>query len=798
MIISLVPCLVSAEQVIKDENNKTESLEAISLKDLLEMETDAQANIGSRGQAVDLLKAKVPVDVITEEQIRHTGYTELSKVLQRFVPGFNFPRPSIKDGSDHIRPFTLRGMSPDQVLVLVNGKRFHSSALLHVNGTIGRGSTGVDLNTIPLHSIERVEILRDGAAAQYGSDAIAGIINIILKSGGEERRLTTTIGQTYEGDGELYQTDLHYGITLPLDGFIDMTAEFRDRNPTNRAIIDTRQQYFEGDFRNNDPATQNNRRGDPDTQDFLFALNSELPLSDEIILYLHGTTNYRESEAGAFFRRPLDDRNVRSIYPDGFLPLIAPEIFNYSATFGAKGETYSNFNWDFSHTVGGSYIDYHVKDSLNASLGTNSPTSFDAGGLGIRQHVTSLDVFKEFDWGLKKPIKIAAGLEWRYEMFEINTGDNASFIHGRIPVLDGNNQGQITMSGSQGFPGFGSISEVEEDRHNFAAYIDLDTQFYDKLSIGVAGRYEYYSDFGSALNGKVSMGYQVVDKLLLRSSVSTGFRAPSLQQSFFSSVSSINIDGDLFAIGTASVESPYVKSISPEALKPETSEHFTAGFVFEPTTNFSFSADYFYTKIRNRIVFSGNVGAFNSPLMGELLAPYNLFAIRSFLNAIDTETQGYDLRANYSFDFKQKGTLKLTAAYHYNKSKIIGDVRAPAIFGDNGADIVFSEQEKERLELGQPNDNLILMAHYKKGNFDGAVKLIKAGAFSEAGQRPDSQWLADIDLAYQVHPNFNVAVGVHNLFDTEPERNAEDGTFLQSSPYGYNGGFYYFRLAADF
>jgi iron complex outermembrane receptor protein len=377
VFILLIQCLVMTELIAKEKTND------LTLEALLDIETDALANVGSRGEAIDSLEAKVPVDIITSEQIEHTGYTELSKVLQRFIPGFNFPRPSIKDGSDHIRPFTLRGMAPDQVLVLVNGKRFHSSTLLHVNGTIGRGSTGVDLNTIPLHSIERVEVLRDGAAAQYGSDAIAGIINIILKSGGEERRLTTTIGQTYEGDGELYQTDLHYGITLPLDGFVNMTAEFRDRNPTNRAIIDTRQQYFEGDFRNNNPATQNNRRGDPDTQDFLLALNAELPLSDEIIFYLHGATNYRESEAGAFFRRPLDNRNVRGIYPDGFLPLIAPEIFNYSATFGAKGETYSNFNWDFSHTVGGSYIDYYVKNSLNASLGTHSPTSFDAGGLGL-------------------------------------------------------------------------------------------------------------------------------------------------------------------------------------------------------------------------------------------------------------------------------------------------------------------------------------------------------------------------------------------------------------------------------
>ncbi|MDQ7091928.1 MAG: TonB-dependent receptor plug domain-containing protein [Methylococcales bacterium] len=257
VILSLT-YLVSTSPIAQDKP-PTPPLEETSLADLLNMEMDAQASIGSRGKAVDLLEAKVPVDVITAEEIKHSGYTELSKVLQRFIPGFNFPRPFIRDGSDHIRPFTLRGMSPDQVLVLINGKRVHNSSLLHVNGTIGRGSTGSDLNTIPLASIARIEVLRDGAAAQYGSDAIAGILNIILKSGGEERRISSTVGQTYQSDGELYQTDIHYGIGLPLDGFIDLTAELRDRNPTNRTLSDTRQQYFEGDIRNNNPPTQNDR-----------------------------------------------------------------------------------------------------------------------------------------------------------------------------------------------------------------------------------------------------------------------------------------------------------------------------------------------------------------------------------------------------------------------------------------------------------------------------------------------------------------------------------------------------------
>ncbi len=799
VLFSLAPCFFTIEVFAKEVvDNETENLYNNSLESLFNEEIDAEAKVGSRGKAVGLLKSKTPVDVVTAEQIKHSGYTELSKVLQRFIPGFNFPRASIQDGTDHIRPFTLRGMAPDQVLVLVNGKRFHSSSILHINSSIGRGSTGVDLNSIPLHSIARVEVLRDGAAAQYGSDAIAGIINIILKSGGEERRLTTTIGQTYEGDGELYQTDLHYGITLPLDGFIDITAEFRDRNPISRAAIDTRQQYFDGDIRNNYPSQINEIRGDTDTQNFLFALNSELPLSNDIMLYFYGTTNYRESESGTRYRRPLDNRNVRSIYPNGFLPLITPKIFDYSATMGLKGETLTGFNWDFSHSAGGNHLDYGVKNSLNVSLGVNSPTSFDAGGLGTRQHVTNLDIFKKADWWFENPLEIAVGLEWRYETFSISSGDESAFIQGGIPILDGPNAGNTAMAGAQGFPGFGKINEIDEDRHNFATYIDLNTQFFDKLSLGIAGRYEYYSDFGSTLNGKFSLGYQVVDSLLLRGSVSSGFRAPSLQQSFFNNNASLEINEEIATVATISRNSQFSKEINSNPLKPEKSQHLTIGLVFEPITNFSLTADYFYTKITDRIVLSGNIGGFNSPAIGDVLRSSDIFAIRSFLNALDTETQGYDLRANYKLNFQQQGELKLTAAYHYNKNKAIGEVRAPAIFGSNGADIVFSEKDRERLELGQPNDNLMLMANYKNGNFNGMLKLIKSGAFSEAGQRPNSQWLTDIDLAYQIHSNFNIAIGVHNLFDTKLERETDDGNLLTNAPYGHGGGFYYFRLTADF
>ncbi|MCK4492456.1 MAG: TonB-dependent receptor [Methylococcales bacterium] len=790
-----------AEEKINDEipvADKNTLEEDFSLESLLEMETDAKATVGSRGKAIDLLNAKVPVDVVTAQQIDKTGFTDLAQVLQRFIPGFNYPRAYLADGTSHVRPFTLRGMSPDQVLVLVNGKRLHTSSLLHVNGTVGRGSTGVDLNTIPLRSIERVEVLRDGAAAQYGSDAIAGIINIILKSGGEAHQLTSTVGQTYEGDGELYQTDLHYGTTLPLDGFINMTAELRTRHPTDRAGLDTRPQYFAGNAQNDEPNRLTDRQGDARVKSFLFTFNSEIPLSNALIFYLNGSMNYRRTESSVFFRRALDNRTIRGLYPNGFLPLLGSTILDYSSTFGVKGKTHFDLSWDFNHTVGGNYLDYDVKNSVNVSLGMASPTSFNAGGLNSRQHTTNLDLFKKIDWGFDKPLEIALGFEWRYETFAITAGDNASYRHGGVPVLDGPNQGMSTMAGAQGFPGFRKSNQLNEDRHNFSTYLDLNSQFFNKLSLGIAGRYEYYSDFGSSLNGKFSLGHQVVDELLLRSSVSTGFRAPSLQQSYFNSIASISLKGDITSTATLPVGSPIAQALGAKSLQPETSQHFTAGFVFKPVPQFSLSADYFYTKIENRILLSRDISASFSPAVKDTLDRSYLSAARFFTNAINTETQGYDIQAHYDLDLQEKGALKLSALYHYHQTKVLNDVDTPNVLGEHDGHAILSLNDHQNIESGQPRQNLILTANYKKNGFEGVFKVIKVGGFTLAKEDFKPQWVADIDLSYQFDPYFNIGVGVHNLFDTRPNELRNTGQFLQTSPLGHNGGFYYLRLSAEF
>ncbi|MBT8343418.1 MAG: TonB-dependent receptor plug domain-containing protein, partial [Sulfurovum sp.] len=384
-------CL-SAFLLANEDLQESEKLYTQSFSELLNTTTEQKAAVGSRSGSRDVLISDVPIDIVTSEQLAASGFMSLPEVLQKYIPGFNYPRPSITDGTDHSKPFTLRGMNPDQVLVLINGKRLHQSSLLNVNSSIGRGTSSVDLSTIPIASIQRVEVLRDGAASQYGSDAIAGVINIILKGYGLENQLSVTYGKMKAGDGATKDISLFYSIPLEYDGFFNITAEYRDKEQTNRAGADKRDQYTDGDPRNNLEDPVNLHYGNPDAKDLLLALNSEIVSDSGGIYYLHGIYNNRKSEAGAYVRRPVDTRNNTTIYPDGFLPLITPKIEDYSLSVGFKDVVANDINYDLSYTHGHNDYHFYVKNTLNHSLGDTSPTSFDSGGTSSTQNVINLDI----------------------------------------------------------------------------------------------------------------------------------------------------------------------------------------------------------------------------------------------------------------------------------------------------------------------------------------------------------------------------------------------------------------------
>ena len=672
--------------------------------------------VGSRAAGAAAQEA-VPVDILPAELIERTGSGETNQILQALAPSFNFPRPTITDGTDTVRPATLRGLGPDQVLVLINGKRRHTSALVHVNGSIGRGSTGVDMNAIPASMIGEAELLRDGAAAQYGSDAIAGVINFNLKSHRAPWEVTLKGGSTTHGDGELLDVTVTRGFEIGR-GSLFGAVEYRDRKETNRAGRDPRDQIRPGDAANNPVEQPNHHWGDSEMRDIMGFFSGLWPvnLGQSTWFYAFGGGSQREGSHAGFFRRALQDTNHPQIYPEGFLPLIEPEVTDYSGTGGFRGEMGEWF-WDTSLQYGHNRFEFHISDSLNVSLGPTIPpnqTEFYSGALEFDQLVANLDLTREVEIGMAGPLNVAVGIEAREEGYQIEAGEQASYIDGGRP----NQFGGRAVPGAQVFPGFRPANEVDESRTSYAAYVDLEGNVHRILRLGLAGRFEDYDDFGSTSDYKVTARLQPVQPLVLRAAVATGFRAPSLGQSFFNAVSTnfLAVGGVLmpFEVGTFPVNSPVARALGAEDLEAEESEHQSAGLVWSPTPELQFTADYYQVDIENRIVLSGN---FTGPLVQAILAPFAVTGARFFTNAIDTETKGYDLSASYNWDLDNLGLLRLLAAYNHTENEVVRVAPTPPQLAGL-QETLFDRTERLRMECGQPQDNLKLTADYGLNRFN--------------------------------------------------------------------------------
>jgi iron complex outermembrane receptor protein len=765
-------------------------LYALPLDELLRVQTPAQAEVGSRTGARSALEAIVPTDVYTAQQLQSVGYNTLAQALAALVPGFNYPRPSIADGTDHAPPFTLRSLNPDQVLVLVNGKRQHHSALLHTNGTIGRGSSGVDLNTIPLLAVERVEVLRDGAAAQYGSDAIAGIINIVLKGYGHASQAQLGWGRTSQGDGLQRQAALFHATPLAGDGFINLTAELRDRGPTNRAGPDAL-----------DGGRINTRFGDADTQDALLAWNAELPRGDTT-WYAHGHFNRRNSSAGAFFRRADDERNLPQLYPQGFLPRIEPRITNLSAALGAKGVLDSGTRWNLAYTGGFNDFHFYVANSLNRSLGLGSPTAFDSGATALAQHTLHADLSHHFG-----PHTLSGGYEYRAENYRIRQGELASYQLGPESSW---------YPGAQGFGGFSPENEVRVRRHSHALYADLNYALAPQLVLNAATRAAHYSDFGSALNGKLALRLRPAEHWLLRTSVSNGFRAPSLAQSHFTSTAMVR-DGEVISqYGSYGVDHPVARALGATDLKPEKSQHFTLGAVWQPTTRFSASVDGFVTGIYDRIMPTGYIAGWNlarlSPQALAILQQNQVDGASYFTNAVATRTRGIDLRLDYQHALSQGRRWHLSAAWQRAATRIRHINRAPPVLGVDMTDLILDPYTRVTMEAGQPRTSLKLWTQYSTPGYDLAFNLNRFGSYASTyGDTPvrfGARWTLDVQFNFHWNKNTTLTVGGTNVLNTRPSQwgatsDSLNGTdkvipYSQYAPFGYNGAAYYVRLGVRF
>lgn len=776
------------------------------------------AVIGTRATERTSTEAPVPVDVLSAAEIKQTGRTETAQIIQSLAPSFNFPRATIGDGTDHSRPATLRGLAPDQVLVLVNGKRRHTSALINVNGFIGRGSGMVDLNAIPASAIERIEILRDGAAAQYGSDAIAGVINIILKAGAPHE-ISTTFGQTVESDGGVIQAAGNYALSIGGDGVLQLAGEYRNRGFTNRSAPDLRQQYFTGDPRNSDPAFSgliNHRQGDADTKDGGLFLNLSKPVSETAEVYGFGGGTLRQGEAAGFFRRASDDRTVRALHPNGFLPMITTKISDFSGVAGIRGER-AGWRWDVSANYGRNLFHFDVENSNNVTLGTASPTEFYAGTLIFDQFTGNVDVAKAFPIGVASPLNVAVGGEFRRDGYQINEGEPDSYRDGGVRVLDGPNAGGQGAPGAQVFPGFRPTDATSQNRNNVAGYVDLEAQVVQRVLVGVAGRVERYNDFGTTTDGKITARFEPVPGFAVRGAVASGFKAPSLGQSFFSATSTNFVNGVPFENRTFPVNTPVAQALGARELTAEKSENYSFGVALNPVRGLSVTADYYQILIDDRIVFSGN---FNQAQVVTFLAAQgfpNIAGARYFTNAIDTRTLGVDVVANYGFTVGSSSTVRLTGGYNYNVSRVLSVAPTPPALSAF-QETLFDRVERSRIEVGQPRNNIYLSSVFNfnhlgltlRGQRFGEVTLFGTPADGSLDQTFGAKWIADAAASYTFRERLTITAGVDNIFDTYPDANNQgDATtagnsnfgifpFNGISPWGFNGAFYYGRLAFGF
>ncbi|WP_292037944.1 TonB-dependent receptor plug domain-containing protein [Massilia sp. UBA6681] len=765
--------------------------------------------LGSRTQAKTALDTAVPVGLISAKDLQSAGSLELGKVLQDLDPSFNFTTTFISDGTDIIRPATLRGLGPDQLLVLVNGKRRHQQALVNVQQTIGRGSAGTDINAIPLSAIQSIEVLRDGAAAQYGSDAIAGVINIVLKKGVTDTQLSASLGTTKEGDGDTFSGSAHKGFALGANGgYLNLSVEGRDRDETNRAGLDTARV---------NPPRVTQRIGDSKAKDAYLWLNAALPLGGGE-LYAFGGASRRKGDSSGFFRTADDARNVPAVYPNGFLPNIITTVKDASLGVGYKHDLSGDWSVDLSVNHGRSELGFHERNSINVSYyyeNGSSPLEADTGKLKFDQTTLNLD-FKGSVEVAGAPLHIGAGFEWRRDNYQIVAGDPVSYQYGRSNdprKIIRDQSGGIAASGIQGFPGYTPGTEVDDGRHNTAYYVDLERKLGDALSLGAALRHERYSDFGNTTIGKLSLRYDPSRTIGLRASASTGFRAPGVQQKFYSSVSTnLNAAGVLTETLTARENSAVTRAFGIAPLQEETSKSASVGMILRPTQNFSVTADLYRTNIDDRIVFSSNIAPESGPCLSAaacpiraILDPLRVGQAQFFTNAIDTSTTGFDLVAQHTTR-GQGSTLVLSGQLGFNRTKVKDRHSQSSVL--TGAQL-FDDTQVTLIEKGQPRQHHVVAADYTAGQWNATARANYFGEVEGQGFTPgfiqtwSAKWIVDLTGRYNFTRKLSLTAGVNNLFDTYPTRwdPVKAAPFPQlgfthcweTCPFGINGRSYYVK-----
>jgi iron complex outermembrane recepter protein len=774
---------------------------------------------GTRTTDRTVAESLSPVDVISPQDLAATGQTDLASALNVLLPSLDFPHTAITDGNDALRPATLRGLSPDDVLVLVNGKRYHTSSLVNYNYAVGRGSAPVDFNSIPMSAIDHIEVLRDGAAAQYGSDAIAGVVNIILKGapGTGKNEVDAYGGIMDKGDGA--NNGVEGSMAIPLGkaingasapGWLRLSFNYQSVMDTNRAATtDPTVNYPPAVIfgTNYPPPIPYERYGEPAEKIYQAVINFQYDLSNSAELYGFLDLSDRTVTSNGFWRFWNDyDNNVPAVYPNGFLPQIVNHTKDYQGVFGVRGKA-AGWNWDLSANYGENNLQFNVQNSINSNLyysTGSSPTSFYAGSYTTRLYTLDLDASREFDLGfLKNPLSFAWGVEFKQDSYGIGSGNTASWYFN--PNTIDPNTGDVYTGGAQVWPGITPNLAGTWSRDNGAIYVDLENDLTDKLSVGAAGRFEDYNDgIGSVAAGKLSARYQFTDSFALRGTVSNGFRAPSLAQMYYSSTVTLVQNGQLVQVGTLTPNNPLAVSYGAKPLTPEQSTNISLGSVWQPSNNFNSTVDLYQVHVNHQIVYSDQMENTNPnyPQYGE---------IQFFLNGANITSRGADVVFNGIQDLGNWGNLVGSVSGNYNRVSI-DRVTNPMLFGP---------YSQALLTDGTPRTKYVVSGDWNYHHFKLHADVTRYGEVSEisidtpqslldfgapsVGQEYAARWITDLTASYNWR-QWTFSVGVDNLFNQYPTKvilaniaGDEDAAvglqYSSLSPFGFDGRYWFGKIA---
>ncbi len=801
-----------------------------------------QTLVGSRAKHAAAEELAVPVDVYTVEELKRTGSTETTQILASLSPSVNFPKQAVTDATEIVRPFTLRGLSPDHSLVMINGQRRHTTALLNVfsNGS-APGSSGVDLNAFPSSAIDRIEVLRDGASTQYGSDAIAGVVNLVLKEGQFAPFINTSTGQYRPGKGfqnDGTTNDIGGGVGFKLGrGSLSLFGQYMKREATNRACPDGSFPDLNGVrdsvancqviVKRNGVQQPNVHWGDGIERDIHTFANLRLPLSADgtTELYAFGGYSDRDGTGNGFFRKPQNGRNWAQIYPLGFLPEFRPNVIDYSATGGLRTDI-GGWAADIGATYGYNGFDFNLRNTLNSSLGPSlstptapgpdrvlgtaddpgipNQTAFFAGALRRGEFNLSANLSKAMQMGLANPVNVAVGVAFRRENYEVVAGERASWIQGYHLTRDSSG---VAQGGSSVFQGFAPSDASENSRTNFGGYVDLETNLSQSVLVNAAGRFESYSDFGQAFTGKAAMRYQPDRKFVLRGAVSTGFRAPGLQQSWYSHTTTAIQNGVLIEVGNFPVTNRASRIFGAKPLQEEKSVNLSAGFAYSPTNNLNLNVDIYHITIKDRILLGATFDGTSDPVVAQILLDSgftSIAAVQFPTNALDTKSDGIDIVANYRM-FAGSGTFDFSFAVNFAKNKItrvspLPDIlQGTATIYTSALDIVTINA----IEKNRPDRRSTFTTNYSVGRFHAMARASDFGSFVDGSldglETFGAKMLLDGELGYRFQA-VNISIGARNLMNVYPDQvkvadNTNNGTFIYpgASPFGYNGRFVYLR-----